>query len=249
MSPTKKRYTIQKGFKHIPTRRNSALSSRALSSVNLICIIKWKLAFAGVLQVTKRQYFEEWLQVVPREGYDKFQTVMKDEYFLDIWLPEKKFYLRKSQLQPWYFRFFCAASNCLKSLSPFSPLTSWNLSFSFLPTAASNHFWFYIQLLPIFLYPFLCPLLPDPSVLSYPNCCLVPLSFFSPTAAWSLCPFLPQLLLDPFVLSYLNCSHCPLLFHLLSNDHVLIPTASYSSCPHLSRLLPNPLFSYIPTAA
>ena len=60
---------------HLTDRSNQFVSDM------LICIIKWKFAFASVLHFTKCQYPEEWLKVVSRKGYDKFQTVMKDENF------------------------------------------------------------------------------------------------------------------------------------------------------------------------
>ena len=81
---TFKGWGVDGGWTPLPTRQewHFALSSRALSCTNLICIIKWKLEFAGVLHFIKRQYPEEWLKVVSREGYDEFQSLMKDENFL-----------------------------------------------------------------------------------------------------------------------------------------------------------------------
>ena len=140
---------------------------------------------------------------------------------------------------------------CLKSLSSFPPPHFLKPLILLLSTAASNHLWFYIQLLPISLHPFMCPLLLDPFVVSFPNCCLIPMSFLTPTAAWSLCLLLSDLLSNnlvqllpvPLVLIYPICCLIP-----CSLTSPLPPNAP-TPCSLTSPLLPYPLFSYITTAA
>ena len=72
---------------HLTDRSNQFVSDM------LICIIKWKLAFAGVLHFTKRQYPEEWLGKV----MTNFKQLWRMKIFLVIWSPEKRFYLREFQ--------------------------------------------------------------------------------------------------------------------------------------------------------
>ena len=89
----------------------------------------------------------------------------------------------------------------------------------FLPWLPETSYSPFSQLLPQITFDFTFNCCHHPFILPYAHCCLIPLSFLTPTAAWSL---------------------CPLLSHLLSNNHVLIPTSFYSSRPYLSQLLPNP---------
>ena len=108
----------------------------------------------------------------------------------------------------------------------------------FLPWLPETSYSPFSQLLPQITFDFTFNCCHHPFILPYAHCCLIPLSFLTPTAAWSLGPFLPQLLSDPFVLSYPNCCLIPLSFLTL--------TAAWSLCPFLPQLLPDPFVLFCP---